>query len=61
MAARRRAAQVLIIEHNLDVIRACDYLIDMGPEGGRKGGEVVACGTQEEVKANPNSITGQYL
>ncbi|MBQ9523247.1 MAG: excinuclease ABC subunit UvrA [Paludibacteraceae bacterium] len=52
---------VVIIEHNLDVIRSCDYLIDMGPEGGRKGGEVVVSGTQEEVKANKTSLTGQYL
>ena len=52
---------VIIIEHNLDVIRSCDYLIDMGPEGGRKGGEVVVSGTQEEVKANKQSLTGQYL
>ncbi len=52
---------VIIIEHNLDVIRACDYLIDMGPEGGKGGGQVVACGTQEEIRNNKSSITGRYL
>ena len=52
---------VIIIEHNLDVIRSCDYIIDMGPEGGRQGGNVVAQGTISEIKQNPNSITGRYL
>ncbi len=52
---------VIIIEHNLDVIRACDYLIDMGSEGGNGGGEVVAMGTPEEVKKNKKSITARYL
>lgn len=52
---------VLIIEHNLDVINACDYLIDMGPEGGRGGGLVVAQGSQADVRQTPNSITGRYL
>ncbi len=52
---------VIIIEHNLDVIRSCDYIIDMGPEGGRQGGNVVAQGTISELKQNPNSITGRYL
>lgn len=52
---------VIIIEHNLDVIRACDYLIDMGPEGGRGGGKVVGTGTREELKQNPQSLTGRYL
>ncbi len=52
---------VIIIEHNLDVIRACDYLIDMGPEGGNGGGEVVATGTPAEVKKNKKSITARYL
>ena len=52
---------VLIIEHNLDVIRDCDYLIDMGPEGGRNGGNVVACGTMDEIKHCPQSLTGRYL
>jgi excinuclease ABC subunit A len=52
---------VVVIEHNLDVIRCADYVIDLGPEGGAAGGRVVACGTPEEVAANPKSVTGQYL
>jgi excinuclease ABC subunit A len=52
---------VVVIEHNLDVIRTADYLIDLGPEGGDAGGHVVACGTPEEVAANPRSATGQSL
>ena len=52
---------VVVIEHNLDVIRSADYLIDLGPEGGAAGGRVVATGTPEEVAANPNSVTGAYL
>ena len=52
---------VLVIEHNLDVIKTADYLIDMGPEGGSGGGTVIATGTPEEVAANPVSYTGAYL
>ena len=52
---------VLVIEHNLDVIKTADYIIDLGPEGGEGGGTLVATGTPEEVAANPNSYTGQYL
>ncbi len=52
---------VIIIEHNIDVIRACDYIIDMGPEGGKHGGEIVATGTVEEIRTNPRSITGKYI
>ncbi|MBQ8309818.1 MAG: excinuclease ABC subunit UvrA [Clostridia bacterium] len=52
---------VLVIEHNLDVIKCADYIIDLGPEGGDGGGTVVATGTPEEVAQNPNSYTGQYL
>ena len=52
---------VIVIEHNLDVIKTADYLIDLGPEGGNRGGEVVAVGTPEEVAAVPQSYTGQYL
>ena len=52
---------VLIIEHNTDVIRACDYIIDMGPEGGRGGGTIVATGSIEDIKNNTNSITGRFL
>ena len=50
-----------MIEHNLDVIKTADYIIDIGPEGGDKGGTVVACGTPEEVTENPNSYTGKYI
>lgn len=52
---------ILIIEHNLDVIKTADYIIDLGPEGGEKGGEVIACGTPEEVAINSRSYTGHYL
>lgn len=52
---------VIIIEHNPDVIRACDYIIDMGPEGGRDGGQVVGTGTVEDIRKNPNSITGRFI
>ena len=52
---------ILIIEHNLDLIKVADYIIDLGPEGGEAGGEVVACGTPQEVAQNPKSYTGQYL
>jgi len=52
---------VLVIEHNLDVIRCSDWIIDLGPEGGDKGGEIVVTGTPEEVAAHPTSHTGRYL
>lgn len=52
---------VVVIEHNLDVIKTADYIIDIGPEGGDKGGTIVACGTPEEVAKNPNSYTGIYV
>ncbi len=52
---------VIIIEHNPDVIRACDHLIDLGPEGGRGGGNIVATGTVEDLRKNPQSLTGQYI
>jgi excinuclease ABC subunit A len=52
---------VLVIEHNLDVIRCADWIIDLGPEGGDKGGQIVVCGTPEEVAAHPTSHTGRYL
>ena len=52
---------VVVIEHNLDVIKTADYIVDMGPEGGDKGGQVIAKGTPEEVAANPASYTGQYV
>ena len=52
---------VVVIEHNLDVIKTADYILDMGPEGGDKGGTLVASGTPEQVAACPESYTGQYL
>ena len=52
---------VLIIEHNLDVIKVADRVIDLGPEGGNKGGTIVVQGTPEEVAANPKSHTGRFL
>ena len=52
---------VVVIEHNLDVIKSVDYIIDLGPEGGDKGGEVLCKGTPEEIAEVKNSYTGQYL
>ena len=52
---------VIVIEHNLDVIKTADHIIDLGPEGGDKGGNLVVCGTPEEVAACPESYTGMYL
>ena len=52
---------VLVIEHNVDVIKTADWLIDMGPEGGEGGGTVLATGTPEDIAAVPESYTGQYL
>ena len=52
---------IVVIEHNLDLIKVCDHIIDIGPEGGNKGGEIVACGTPEEVVKNKKSYTGMYL
>ena len=52
---------VLVIEHNLDVIKTADYIIDLGPEGGNRGGEVLIAGTPEEVAVFPASYTGQFL
>ena len=52
---------IVVIEHNLDVIKTADWLIDMGPEGGDGGGQVVGCGTPEQIAATPASHTGRYL
>lgn len=52
---------LIVVEHDTDTMMACDYLVDIGPRAGIHGGEVVACGTPEEVMKNPNSLTGQYL
>ena len=54
-------ATVIVIEHDLDVIANSDYVIDMGPGGGQQGGRIVACGTPEEIRDNPESVTGKYL
>lgn len=52
---------MIVIEHDLDVIRSADYIIDMGPGGGEEGGRIVASGTPEEVRSCPESITGRYI
>ena len=54
-------ATVIVIEHDLDVIRCADYIVDMGPGGGEEGGRIVAAGTPEEIKNAPQSVTGKYL
>ncbi len=56
-----KGASVVVIEHNTDVILASDYVIDLGPAGGAKGGEILAEGTPELLQQNPASITGQFL
>lgn len=56
-----RGNTIIVIEHNLDVIKSADYIIDLGPDGGEKGGEVVAIGTPQEIAQNPRSYTGQFL
>ena len=53
--------QVMVIEHDLDVIRSADYIVDMGPGGGEKGGRIVATGTPAQIKAAPASATGRFL
>ncbi|MDO1500665.1 excinuclease ABC subunit UvrA [Winogradskyella maritima] len=52
---------IIVIEHNIDLIKCADYIIDLGPEGGRHGGQLVAHGTPEEIASNPDSVTGKYL
>ena len=52
---------VVVIEHNLDVIKSCDWIIDLGPEGGFKGGKVIAEGTPEQITKHKNSYTGRYI
>ncbi len=58
---RDQGNTIVVIEHNLDIIKTADWVIDLGPEGGNRGGEVVATGTPEEISATNNSFTGQYL
>lgn len=52
---------IIVIEHNLDLIKTCDHIIDLGPEGGDNGGEVVAIGTPEQICKNERSYTGKFL
>ena len=54
-------ATVIVIEHDLDVIRNADYVIDMGPGGGEAGGRIVAAGTPDEIRETPESITGKFI
>ena len=65
LAAFRRLIEaggsILVIEHNLEVIKTADWVIDMGPEGGARGGQIVGAGTPEAIASLPNSYTGQYL
>gem|GEM_PF-6452605 len=56
-----RGNTVIVIEHNLDVIKVADYIIDIGPEGGAAGGEIVAAGTPHEIACAPRSYTGEFL
>ena len=60
-ALLHHGATVVVIEHDLDVIKNADYVIDMGPGGGEAGGQIIASGTPQEIKENPNSITGSYI
>lgn len=52
---------VIVIEHNLDVLRACDWIVELGPKGGIEGGNVIACGRPEDLRSDPKSVTGKYL
>jgi excinuclease ABC subunit A len=56
-----RGNTIVVIEHNLDVIKTADWIIDLGPEGGERGGQIVAVGTPEQVVRKAGSFTGQYL
>jgi excinuclease ABC subunit A len=58
---RDQGNTLAIIEHNLDVIKTADWIVDLGPEGGAGGGQIIATGSPEEVAANPDSVTGKYL
>ena len=57
----KKGNTVVVIEHNIDIIKTADWIIDMGPDGGDKGGQIIAIGTPEEVKDNKSSYTGIYL
>ena len=52
---------IIIIEHNLDILKSCDWILDMGPDGGEGGGRIVACGTPEDLALDPESVTGPFL
>ncbi|MBO6010184.1 MAG: excinuclease ABC subunit A, partial [Oscillospiraceae bacterium] len=54
-------ATVVVIEHDTDVIRSADYVVDMGPGGGEDGGRIVACGTPDEIRRCPESVTGRFI
>ena len=54
-------ATLIVIEHDLDIIKSADYIVDMGPGGGESGGRIVACGTPEEIAASKESVTGRFL
>jgi excinuclease ABC subunit A len=56
-----RGHSLIVIEHNMEVVKAADYVIDLGPEGGDAGGRIIAIGTPEEIAGNPRSMTGKYL
>jgi excinuclease ABC subunit A len=58
---RDQGNTIIVIEHNLDVVACADWVIDLGPEGGNGGGQIVAVGTPEQIAASPASITGGYL
>jgi excinuclease ABC subunit A len=58
---RDQGNTLAIIEHNLDVIKTADWIVDLGPEGGAGGGQIIAAGSPEDVAANPASVTGKYL
>lgn len=57
----KRGNTVLVIEHNMDVIKLADHVIDLGPEGGHRGGQILCTGTPEEIAENPKSLTGKFL
>jgi len=61
MTLRDQGHTILVIEHNLDVIKVADHIIDLGPEGGANGGSIIASGTPEQVASQPKSYTGQFL
>ena len=61
MSLRDQGNTIIVIEHNLDVIKTADWVIDLGPEGGHRGGQIIAVGTPEDIAAHPSSYTGLFL